>query len=338
MCKLAFLGDVYLKNNCNYIDIPEPFIFNYECVAADKSTPPMINKINLSGTQNFNGFTHLPIAVNLANNHILDYMDEGFKNTIDLLEQNKIKFFGAGTKEDNYHNPCILNIDGKRIAMIGYSDVYHSLEQANTTFQVARPIEQQIKHDIALCQQQNAEIIIVNVHWGREERFWHTERQRNLGKMFIDLGASLVIGHHPHCIQPVELYKGHHIFYSLGNGYFPDISTPSYYDNYGNSDFIMHKKHLPYGRKSLKVIFDIERGKVSSTRLLKLKADKLTDTGEVAYDKVVPKIYSYPLINNFTGYWHMLALFLRSYFLVDGKLFSIKAVKKEFEFIRKRKK
>lgn len=337
MSKLAFLGDVYLKYEKNLIDIPEPFIFNYECVAADTDAKPMINKINLMGIQNFNGFSHLPLAVNLANNHILDYLDKGFQDTIKVLNDNRVNYFGAGTKEDNYNNPCILSIGGKQIALLGYNDIIHSLKQQKTVYQTARPDEEQIKADINLCKQHGAEQIIVLIHWGREERFWNTKHQQDLGKLFIDLGASLVVGHHSHCIQPVERYKGRYIFYSLGNAYFPDIAVPAYYNGIGESEFVMHKKHFHYGRKSLKVVYDIEEKDVVSIRLMELKRNQLLDKGEINSNKVVPKIYHNQFVNNLTGYGHMLALFIKGYLFTDGKLFSLKAIKKEIEFLKNRK-
>lgn len=337
MSKLAFLGDVYLKYEKNLIDVPEPFIFNYECVAAAMDAKPMINKINLRGKQGFNGFSNLPAAVNLANNHILDYLDKGVQDTMKTLKDNQVHYFGAGTKEDNYNNPCMLRIEGKQIALLGYNDITHSLKQQNTVYQTARPDEEQIKQDIDLCKQQGAEQIIIHIHWGREERFWNTKRQQDLGRMFIDLGASLVIGHHSHCIQPVECYKGRYIFYSLGNAYFPDIAAPAYYNSMGESEFVMHKKHFHYGRQSLKVVYDIEKEDIASIRLLELNGDELFDKGEVDYDKAVSKIYRNEFINNLTGYGHMLALFVRGYLFTDGKLFSLKAIKKEIEFFKNRK-
>ena len=70
---------------------------------------------------------------------------------------------------------------------------------------------------------------------------------------------------------------------------------------------------------------------------MELKGNELLDKGEVNYDKVVSKIYQNQFINNFTGYGHMLALFVRGYLFTDGKLFSLKAIKKELEFLKSRK-
>ncbi len=337
MSKLAFLGDVYLKYEKNLINVPEPFIFNYECVATTADAKPMINKINLRGKMDFSGFSNLPMAVNLANNHILDYLDKGVQDTIKVLKDNQVNYFGAGTREDNYNNPCMLSIEGKQIALLGYNDITHSLEQESIVYQTARPDEAQIKRDIDLCKQQGAEQIIIHIHWGREERFWNTKRQQDLGRLFIDLGASLVIGHHSHCIQPVECYKGRYIFYGLGNAYFPDIAVSAYYNSTGESEFVMHKKHFRYGRQSLKVVYDIEEKDVVSIRFMELKGNELLDKGEVRYDKAVSKIYQNQFINNLTGYAHMLALFVRGYLFTDGKLFSLKAIKKELEFLKNRK-
>jgi len=62
-----------------------------------------------------------------------------------------------------------------------------------------------------------ADLVIVTVHWGAEFRHEPSEKQRRLGRLMIDAGATLVLGHHPHVLQPVERYRGGIIAYSLGN-------------------------------------------------------------------------------------------------------------------------
>lgn len=337
MNSLAFLGDVYFKNEINEIDINEPYIFNYECAIADEQYTPMTNKINLRAKPGFKGVSRLPIAVNLANNHMFDFMDQGFYETKKELDDHGVKYFGAGTAQDNYSNPCIVEVYGKKIALLGYSDVYHSLEQVSTQCSVARPGQKQVKDDITFCREQNVDAVIINIHWGREERFWYTARQQELGRMFIDLGADLVIGHHSHCIQPVECYKNKYIFYSLGNAVFPDIAEPSYYKEDGSYEFIMHKKHFRYGRKSLKVIFDLETNTVIDIKRMKYSKGKLSEQNSIAYDKVIPKIYKSHFVNEITGYFHMAGLFVKSYLFADKKLFSLSAVRKELEFLKHRK-
>ena len=70
-------------------------------------------------------------------------------------------------------------------------------------------------------------IVIVSFHWGEEKDYWPNENQQKLGKLTIDAGADLVLGHHSHRINPIEEYKGKYIVYSLGNCSFAGNSKPS---------------------------------------------------------------------------------------------------------------
>ena len=125
------------------------------------------------------------------------------------------------------------------------------------------------------------------------------------------------------------------IFYSLGNS-FLDIASPAYYKIDGTSDFVMHKKHFKYGRNSLLVEFDIFNKTVKSINKAYMENNRINIGKSVEYNKAVPGIYGNRIINNLMGYIRMLCLLLRSNFAVDGKIFSFKAIKKEFEFIHKR--
>ena len=70
-------------------------------------------------------------------------------------------------------------------------------------------------------------LIIVSFHWGTENNSTVTPEQRELGRFAVDMGADLILGHHPHVIQPFELYQGKWIVYSLGNFVFGGNSNPT---------------------------------------------------------------------------------------------------------------
>jgi poly-gamma-glutamate synthesis protein (capsule biosynthesis protein) len=71
-------------------------------------------------------------------------------------------------------------------------------------------------------------LIIVSFHWGKENKYNPTPEQRRLGRFAVELGADLVLGHHPHVLQPYEIYQGKCIVYSLGNFVFGGNSNPRY--------------------------------------------------------------------------------------------------------------
>ena len=113
----------------------------------------------------------------------------------------------------------ILEVHGKRIGFLGTSRVYMSADWAAgpdhpgvfSTYDPARALEA-IKTARGQC-----DYLVVYVHWGVERETEPKDYQRAMGRQYIDAGADLVIGSHPHVLQGIEYYKGKPIFYSLGN-------------------------------------------------------------------------------------------------------------------------
>ena len=118
---LDFLGDVYLDKQYS-IDLKlENFIFNLEYPLSTKGIPAK-NKVNLGEDISYilDTFKKNPYAVNLSNNHIMDYGETGFNDTIKFLEETGIKYFGAGKKSNNYNNPLIVKSNNKNLALLAY--------------------------------------------------------------------------------------------------------------------------------------------------------------------------------------------------------------------------
>ena len=85
---------------------------------------------------------------------------------------------------------------------------------------------------LAALRAQGCQIVIVSYHWGEEKDYVPNERQVPLGRATIDAGADLVIGHHSHRINPIEVYKGKYICYSLGNFSFAGNTRPDDMDTF----------------------------------------------------------------------------------------------------------
>jgi len=153
-------------------------------------------------------FAGVDIA-SLANNHAGNYGEKGVSKTEELLLQNGIKTVGTG-------NILYNTTKETRFAFLGYNDITSpqpGVEDAD---------EEKIKKDIQEARN-HADIIIVTYHWGVEYRDQPDDRQKYLGHMTIDAGADLVIGNHPHWIQPVEIYKNKLITYAHGNYIFDQM-------------------------------------------------------------------------------------------------------------------
>ncbi|MCX8029567.1 MAG: CapA family protein [Brevinematales bacterium] len=157
--------------------------------------------------------------VNLANNHIYDWGYEAFTDTINILSSNGIGFFGIADLSNsigyifvksNYSNVL-------RIGFLGFSEFLKELKPTRK-----RPLGLSVIDEKSLVKtiplfKSNVDFLVVSVHWGEEYKKTNNRFQEKLAKKFIDLGADIVIGHHPHVIQNYEIYKGKYMFYSLGN-------------------------------------------------------------------------------------------------------------------------
>ena len=228
----TFVGDVFLDQTVNVDMELEDYILNLEYPFSTEGLPAT-NKVNLGADASFFDQTfqkNKPIAVNLANNHIMDYGESGFSKTIEYLDKRKIKYFGAGNEKNNYNNPLIIQLNTKKIALFGYScPTTHPVFGGKNSNGSAYLDETKILKDI--CKFKNtSDMIIINLHWGDEEIKYPTPSDVNKARMFIDAGADMIIGHHAHVIQSFEKYKGKYIFYGLGNFIFPDFEVPAYHN------------------------------------------------------------------------------------------------------------
>lgn len=153
-------------------------------------------------------------AVNLANNHIFDYLEKGYQDTISSLEKEQIAYFG-------YDNHYITEIKDVKIGCLGYEGWSDTIE-----------LRKRVSQDIQKLRDQGVQIIIVHYHWGAERQYVPHQGQQSLGRYTIDNGADLVLGHHPHVVQGIEEYKGKFIVYSLGNFMFGGNRNPADKDTF----------------------------------------------------------------------------------------------------------
>ena len=139
----------------------------------------------------------------LANNHAGNFGKEGVQKTYDLLVKNRVLVTGV-------NGPVVMDIRGLKFAFLGYNDI--TKPQPG----ISNADEEKIKSEI-LKAKKIADVVIVAFHWGVEYQDQPDERQKYLARFAIDAGADLIIGNHPHWIQPVEVYKNKLITYAHGN-------------------------------------------------------------------------------------------------------------------------
>lgn len=158
-------------------------------------------------------------ALSLANNHSGDYGPLAFSNMLDLLDRGGVAYFGGGRDIRSAHEPLLIEIKGRKIAILGYNEFFpRSFEALGDRAGIAWSDDDYVSYDIQRARiKYKADIVIVYPHWGWEHEKTASSRQSKLARLMIDAGADAVVGGHPHVTQNIEWYKGKPIFYSLGN-------------------------------------------------------------------------------------------------------------------------
>ncbi|NMA82900.1 MAG: CapA family protein [Epulopiscium sp.] len=167
-----------LTNATAHMDKPFPF----------KGAPSYVNILTSGSVE----------AVNVANNHSHDYFEQGHQDTLRALENASVGYYGYG-------HQYIKEIEGVKIGVLGYK-----------TWAKTDPFIATLKKEITYMKEKT-DLLIVSFHWGDERTYFPNEVQKYFAHLSIDLGADLIIGHHPHVIQGIERYKDRAIVYSLGN-------------------------------------------------------------------------------------------------------------------------
>jgi poly-gamma-glutamate synthesis protein (capsule biosynthesis protein) len=165
-------------------------------------------------------------AVTMANNHTLDYGADAMEDTLVLLDGLGIGHVGAGMDQAGAAAPWMAEADGRTVAFLGATRVvpatdWYAGQNKPGLFTTYDPAA--LNAAVAEARK-TAGLVVVYVHWGEEMNPQAKPYQIELAHGYIDAGADLVIGSHPHVIQGLEFYRGKLIAYSLGNFVFTDAS------------------------------------------------------------------------------------------------------------------
>lgn len=163
--------------------------------------------------------------VSLANNHIGDFSQKGFTETLRYLQENNIAASGAGANYTEATTPRIFDIRGIRIGYLAATDIGSTWMNATDTRPGILLASDKNLLEIIKQAKQSVDILIFSIHWGNEYSPV-IKRQQTLAYSMIDAGVDIVVGHHPHVIQKKEVYKGKLIYYSLGNFIFDQYFSP----------------------------------------------------------------------------------------------------------------
>jgi len=160
-----------------------------------------------------------------ANNHALDQGWEGVERTIEVLNENRIYQSGTFISKEDRDSVRIFEINSIRIAILAYSENTNGLPiPKGKDFVINLIDEELIKQDISKAREQNIDVVVVHLHYGPEYNREPSDYQKQVVRKIIAFGADIIIGGHPHVVQPVDFFKTNNIkldsgfiAYSMGN-------------------------------------------------------------------------------------------------------------------------
>lgn len=144
----------------------------------------------------------------MANNHRLDYGQEGCLDTVQTLQENNI----AHCYDDQY---AICEVKGVKFGFVSVNASYGAY------------VDHFLTDGYEKLRADGCDLVIACIHWGNGKAYSPIDNQLRLGTLAIDLGYDLVVGNHPHVLQGIQKYKGKYICYSLGNFCFGSNNNPS---------------------------------------------------------------------------------------------------------------
>ena len=198
--------------------------------------------------------------LSIANNHTLNRGITGLSDTYKNLNKFGVSPCGNPVESESKYTAS-KDINGTKVAFACFNDIGNSLK------------EDEAASVISSLSSEN-DYVLVSIHWGNEYQHTPNKRQMHLAHKFIDAGASFVIGHHPHVVQPFEIYNGKFIFYSLGNFVFDQYWSFDTQEQLGIGIVLGKEKTKVYlfpmlSVKSQPILMDYEERKLFYDRFIK---------------------------------------------------------------------
>ncbi len=192
-------------------------ITNLECVLGDAGQPILKAGPNMRyDAAALVGLTAVPFHVaTLANNHVFDYGDEGFASTLGMLREAGIQTVGAGLSEAEAVAPLVVSVGPTRVAIVNFCEGEDGTATRGGPGTFGWQIDRVVETVRSVRSQ--ADIVVVICHGGREHPPFPPPYIVETYRRIADAGADIVIGHHPHAPQGMEIHRGTPIVYSMGN-------------------------------------------------------------------------------------------------------------------------
>jgi poly-gamma-glutamate synthesis protein (capsule biosynthesis protein) len=199
---------------------------NLECVLADTDAGEAKKTWRIRAPKKYGaGLKALGVdVVSVANNHALDFAEPGFRSTLQELDTLGIMATGVQYAQEPKQEPTVVTVGTLKVGFLAYNahgDEHKDIEYRPRSFGYKRAA---VLADI-LRVRPTVDVLAVSIHWGPELAHWPWDWQVQDAHAYVDAGADLILGHHPHVVQPFEQYKDALIVYSFGDFIF-DKSSP----------------------------------------------------------------------------------------------------------------
>lgn len=213
---------------------PDLMVLNLETVVAEEgvgekadkeftflSPPTSIGPLRLAGID----------LVATANNHSLDFGAEGLIRTRELIDGGGLEAVGTGVDDQGAYEPVVMEAAGRRVGFLSFSRILETPEWAAAPGRpgVAAADDESLPRtiDAITATLLQSDLVVVMVHWGIELEGCAAPRQREIARQWIEAGATLVVGSHPHVLQGLEFIDGGAVFYSTANFVFASARGPT---------------------------------------------------------------------------------------------------------------
>jgi poly-gamma-glutamate synthesis protein (capsule biosynthesis protein) len=163
------------------------------------------------------GFT----VLSTANNHAFDQGAKGVRETLERLRAEHLVTIGSGEDRPKAETLRIVERQGLRVAFLGFTDIFNLDLNRRATEPWVRPMDPEPAVLAVKEARSQADVVIVSVHWGNEYQHTPTKRQRDIAQALVAAGCDVILGHHPHVLQPVEIVECNGrkalVAFSMGN-------------------------------------------------------------------------------------------------------------------------
>jgi poly-gamma-glutamate synthesis protein (capsule biosynthesis protein) len=165
--------------------------------------------------------------VSLANNHVFDYGEDAFCDTLDTLREYGVDYAGAGRTAEEAQSPMYYLVDGRKIAFVSATRAEKYVltpEATEDSPGVFRCYDTERLLEVIAEAKAESDYVILLVHWGREGSNSLEDVQEETAPLYLEAGADLIIGGHAHRLQGIEFIDGKAVFYNLGNFWFDNYN------------------------------------------------------------------------------------------------------------------